>query len=105
MNSQYIRQVHSCVMFKGGIFNEDGLPLVPIIHHVGTHVWVMASYSNNLPADVFQVGDGRSSGFDEDGNNIVSVPVSYVEGYCLDEEADAFFQAHEDDMQLLSYAR
>jgi hypothetical protein len=78
---------------------------LPIVWHTGTHVWVVCSYADTLPADVVQVGDGRSNSYDEDGDRIVSVPVSYVTSYYTDDEAAGIQECMDIDARLLAYAK
>lgn len=78
--------------------------LMEIVLDVGPHVWVSASYADNLPDGAVQVGDGRSPGYSIEGLRIVSVPEEWCTFY-TDEEAQAIEQARDADERLLSYAR
>jgi hypothetical protein len=46
---------------------------VAMVLHLGSRVWVIATYSDEL-SDSIQVGDGVTDGHDEDGNRILSIP-------------------------------
>jgi hypothetical protein len=72
--------------------------------HTGTHVWFPGSYMHvGQHADVRQVGDGRTKGYDDDGNCIISVPAEWCK-FWTSEEADCIEQARDADARLLSYA-
>jgi len=92
--AEYIPQVHSHVLMKRGFFDgyADRLP-VPIMHHTGRFVWIAATYIDVFPDDVLPVGDSRDNGYDQYGNRVMSVPVSYVERYVDDSEAEQYARA------------
>jgi hypothetical protein len=82
-----------------GLFDEPRA----IVLDVGDFVWVHASYADTLPADVRQVGDGRSNGYDAEGNRIVSVPIARVTEFLTTEEAEQVFAMQDADDRLLGY--
>lgn len=103
-----LKRLHeaSYVMVKmpdGRQLSFDGRPM-DIVLDIGTYVWVAASYADNLPEGAVQVGDGRSSGYTQDGNRIISVPADWCTFY-TDAEAEGIHMAMDADEQLLSYAR
>lgn len=102
--NEYFAPVHSHVLLTPGLMQPDRLP-VPIIHHTGNHVWISATYSDDFPDDVVQVTDGRDTGYDADGNKIVSLPLHYIERYLDDNEAEQFYLAADADAKLLRYAK
>jgi hypothetical protein len=102
-SKQYVKQVHTHASFSG-VFEDHKWP-IDIVLHVGTHVWVSASYADETPAGVVRVGDSRSNGYDEDGNCILSVPVEMVKEYFDEEEVSDIVQAVFADEKLLTYAR
>jgi hypothetical protein len=109
--NEYFAQDHTHVLMKDEFITEhvktrgSVTPVFTIVHHVGNYVWIAASYSDDFPADVCPVGDGRSNAFDSDGNYIASVPVSYVKKYMNETEYDQLIQAIDADEKLLRYAR
>lgn len=91
--THYAPQVHTHVIIAGMF---DGSP-AGIVLHTGEHVWVGATYADKpgILADspVRAVGDGRSAGFDQDGNCVLSVPVDRVKQYLTEEEAQQVAEA------------
>lgn len=83
-------------------FAFDGR-LMSIALDVGPHVWVHASYADTLPEGAVQVGDGRSPGYSQDGQRIVSVPAAWCTFY-TDEEANAIEQLEHADRKMGVYA-
>jgi hypothetical protein len=73
-----------------------------IILHTGTRVWVHASYAHERTPEIKQVGDGENTGFDQDGNCILSVPASWCSYYTV-EEAEQIERLIDADEELLSY--
>jgi hypothetical protein len=91
---------------EGGAGRElafDGR-LLEIALDAGPHVWVHASYADDMPPGAIQVGDGRSPGYSLDGARIISVPAEWCT-FHTDEEATDIMKAQEADDRLLSYAR
>jgi hypothetical protein len=78
--------------------------LMEIALDAGPHVWVHASYADDMPPGAVQVGDGRSPGYSVSGERIISVPSDWCT-FHTDEEATAIMQAQDADDKLLSYAR
>jgi hypothetical protein len=70
-------------VLKGGAFRGP----CAIVHHTGDRVWVPATFLDKDTAAI-RVGDGTSSGFDRDGNCIVSISTKLVTGYLTMEEAE-----------------
>lgn len=77
----------------------------PIIHTTDKRVWVEVSYANEYPQDLFTtVTDGiEPSGYDDDGNKIISVPIEYCTFYTA-EEYDMICRCIDADERLLGYA-
>ena len=77
---------------------------VQVVHDTGDRVWGGATYADELPDEVVQVGDGLNNGYDYNGNKIVSVPAEWCT-FMDDEEAHNIALLIQADEQLLSYAR
>jgi hypothetical protein len=81
---------------------EEGV--YPIVLDTGKYVWISATYNEEKPEGVVQVGDGRDNGFSRDGCCVLSVPADWCTFYSP-EEAEGIMQCIEADARLLSYAR
>lgn len=81
----------------------DGRPARMLLD-VGEFVWVSASYADEMPDGVVQVGDGRSTGYDTNGDRILSIPVGWCK-FHSEEDAENIMRAIAADERLLSYAR
>lgn len=75
-----------------------------ILLHTGKHVWIHTCYSAEGHPDVKRVGDGRDSGYSQEGDCILSVPAEWCTFY-TNEEADGIAQCIAADADLLAYAR
>lgn len=106
----YDKHMHTHVTFKDPLTNGFSFNYPSeIIHRTDNHIWVMASYAD-LPfgKEVYgcsQIGDGKSSGYDEDGNCVVAIHLDFVREYLTEEEANSIVECMEADDRLLSYAR
>ena len=103
--NEYISQIHGYVMIKhptqGYLYHGPCNLLI----HTGDYVWISACYAMEMPEGVKQVTDGRTTGFDQQGNCIYSIPVEWVARYMDDEEMDQVIRAIDDDERLLRYAQ
>jgi hypothetical protein len=77
---------------------------MPILLHTDTEVWIEGSYSMEGHPEVKHVGDGRSKGYDQHGNCILSVPASWCM-YYTEEEANSIVECMDADERLLRYAQ
>lgn len=108
MAKEYNKYEHTHVTFNipgkaQGECSWDGT--FEIVLFTGKFVWVSGSYAHHIYPGIEQVGDGRSNGYDVDGNCVLSVPVELVHGYWTAEEAEHIERALEADDRLLNYAR
>jgi hypothetical protein len=102
---QYDPNIHCYVRFKSGTIDgpsEQGIRA--IVHHTNLFVWVFAAHSETLSRDVWHAGDGRDNGYDVFGNRIVTVPISLVEKYLTEDEANQIAQIEAIDQQMLRNA-
>lgn len=75
-----------------------------IILDVGSHVWISSNYCcDGVDPEIVRVGDGRSNGYDTDGDCVHSVPAEWCTFYS-EEQGHAMAQAKEDDAALMGYA-
>ncbi|MGE5510364.1 MAG: hypothetical protein ACM31O_03820 [Bacteroidota bacterium] len=75
-----------------------------IVLDLGARVWVESYWIDELPAGAVQVGDTLTTGYDEDGRRIVSVPVAWC-SFRTQGEADSIMQMLAADAQMLSHVR
>lgn len=105
----YNSNVHQYVLFenKGGLETGSFEGPCAIIHHTKDRVWVPACYADfpiQEDTDIVQVGDGGTTGYDADGNCIMSIHVRHVTSYLTEKEAEDIAHCMAVDQQLLSYA-
>lgn len=107
MSNEFIRQAHTHVLFDGVLDDHGTCPCFEIMHHTGEFVWVKGSYMNDLRDldEIKPVGDGRSNGYDQDGDLILSVPIRHIKCYMTEDEFEGLAQMVDADKTLLGYAR
>lgn len=83
-------------------FNESGP--VEIAHDCGSRIWFWGSYCDHLPDGAIQVGDGQCTGYDQQGNRLISIPEEWCR-FITEEEAHTAIACMAEDEKLLGYAR
>ena len=85
MASTYDRGVHDYAPINYP--NKEFRALSLIVLKTKSHTWVRGSYMFLPDEEIKQVGDGRSNGYDHQGDCILSVPDSYCT-FLTEEEAE-----------------
>jgi hypothetical protein len=81
MSKTYDEHVHTFVWVKG---HRHPLPI--LLRVSGDRTWVAADHSIEVEGAI-RVGDGLNSGYDEQGNYILSVPNEQINSYMDSDDA------------------
>ena len=109
MSDTYNKHSHTFVMIevnrqhpmKENVILHDN-ELFQIVHVTSDRVWISATYADEI-VNAVQINDTFSNGFDEDGNCLLSVPMSQCKFY-TDDEAETIHQCMEIDQAMLRNA-